>query len=391
MNQRHCKTCGRPLSEDGLGGLCALCMMKFVMEDGGISPQPSTFNAQVSLLTIPGYEVHEEVARGGMGIVYRARELEPEREVALKMLLPHQVASPGMRERFHLEARAVAALEHPAILPVHHVGEHNGLPFFTMKLATGGTLAQRKSKLPGNCREIAELVATLADAVQFAHERGVLHRDLKPGNVLFDEAGRPYVSDFGLAKLVGADSDLTHSVELLGTPHYVAPEIAARSAKAATTASDIYSLGAILYELLAGRPPFDAEGVPALLKKIVEEEPNRITNYDLRFTSVHREGRTNPVPRDLEVICFKCLAKKPERRYTTARELAEDLRRWLAGRTILARPATPLERVHSWMRRNPALATLGSVLALVLIAAVVWEARSNRKLQHALSDSLRRQ
>ena len=226
-------------------------------------------------MRIPGYEITEEIARGGMGIVYRARQVDPARTVALKMLLPHQLGSGEMAERFRLEVRALTELEHPAILPVYQVGEHDRLPFFTMKLATGGTLAQRKSEYTGQWRKIAELLATLADAVHFAHEHGVLHRDLKPGNVLFDDACRPYVSDFGLAKLVGADSDLTRSVDFLGTPHYVAPEVAMRSARQATTASDIYSLGAILYELLAQRPPFDAEGVPALLKKIAEQEPAR--------------------------------------------------------------------------------------------------------------------
>ena len=383
-------------------GLCASCMMQWVVEEA-VDPQPlvtpkseeggSALNFQPVLLNLPGYEVYEEIARGGMGIVYRARQLEPQRAVALKMLLPHQVASPGMLERFRLEARAIAALEHPAILPVHEVGEHNGLPFFTMKLATGGTLAQRKDALASDWRAIAELVVTLADAVQFAHERGVLHRDLKPGNVLFDEAGRPYVSDFGLAKLVGADSDLTRSVELLGTPHYVAPEVAARSAKDATTASDVYSLGAILYELLAGRPPFQAEGVPALLKKIVEDdvplEPlNRLGAKGAPSTAQRFSAST---PRDLQVICLKSLAKAPARRYASARELAEDLRRWLAGRTILARPATRLERVRAWVRRNPALATMSGLLALVLVTAVIRQARSNRQLQHALAESLLRE
>jgi hypothetical protein len=365
------------------------------------------------LLNIPGYEVNEEIARGGMGIVYRARQREPRRTVALKMLLPHQVTSPGMLERFRLEARAIAALEHPNILPVHHVGEHKGLPFFTMKLATGGTLAERKAQFAGNWRGMAELIATLSDAVQFAHERGVLHRDLKPGNVLFDEAGRAHVSDFGLAKLVGTESDLTRSVELLGTPHYVAPEVAVRSAKEATTASDVYSLGAILYELLAGRPPFEAEGVPALLKKIAEEEPNPpsavAAGVSRRLVSATREAAESSakeevsrsltaaateggrMPRDLQVICLKCLAKEPARRYSTARELAEDLRRWLEGRTILARPATRFERVRSWVRRNPALALVSAALMLVLGIAVVLQAQANRRLQQALAESLLRQ
>ncbi|HXG47313.1 MAG TPA: serine/threonine-protein kinase [Methylomirabilota bacterium] len=422
-NASHCTACGHPLAEDGLGGVCASCLLKLVVEDGGTRLPEATADTGGARWSIPGYEIHEEIARGGMGIVYRAWQRDPERQVALKMLLPHQAASPGMRERFHLEARAIAALEHTAILPVYHVGEHNGLPFFTMKLATGGTLAQRKADFAGDWRRAAELAATLADAVQFAHERGVLHRDLKPGNVLFDEAGRAYVSDFGLAKLAGVDSDLTRSVEFLGTPHYAAPEVAAGSARSATIASDIYGLGAILYELLAGRPPFEAEGVPALLKKIAEEEPvpprfvaasvsrgatAAATSNAIRsrrrgpaadpeeigrgFTAAATsKAATTPVPRDLEVICLKCLAKEPTRRYASARDLAADLRRWLEGRTILARPATPWERVQSWARRNPTLALMGSALATVLVVAVIWQARSNRQLQHALSESLLRQ
>src|SRR5687767_4296220 len=224
-------------------------------------------------MRVAGHEIAAEIARGGMGIVYRARQLDPPRTVALKMLLPHQLGSAEMAERFRIEVSTLTLLEHPAILPVYQVGEHERLPFFTMKLATGGTLAQRKHEYAGDWHAVAELMATLAEAVQFAHERGVLHRDLKPGNILFDEQGRAYVSDFGLAKLVSAESNLTRSMDFLGTPNYVAPEVATRSAQQATTASDIYSLGAILYELLAGRPPFAAEGIPALLKKIAEEPP----------------------------------------------------------------------------------------------------------------------
>jgi len=377
-NVRLCKSCGRPLVDDGLEGVCASCMFGWVMGEPASDPQPSTLDPQPSLLNIPGYEIREEIARGGMGIVYRARQKDPRRTVALKMLLPHQVASPEMVERFRLEARAIATLEHPAILPVHHVGEHDGLPFFTMKLATGGTLAQRKAQFAGDWRAIAELMATLADAVQFAHERGVLHRDLKPGNVLFDDQDRPYVSDFGLAKLVGAESNLTRSVDFLGTPHYVAPEVATRSAKDATTSSDIYALGAILYELLAGRPPFEADGMPALLKMIAEEEPKKFTIYDLRFTSESAEGRANrkskivnAVPRDLEVICLKCLAKEPARRYATALELANDLRRWLAGEPILARETNVIEKLWLWSRRHRVTATLIAAVFVLLVALVV--------------------
>jgi WD40 repeat protein len=360
------------------------------------------------LMRVAGYEILEEIARGGMGIVYRARQLDPRRTVALKMLLARQAASPDMGERFRLEVRALTELDHPAILPVHQTGEHDGLPFFTMKLATGGSLAEHKEEFAGNWRRIAELMATLADAVQFAHERGILHRDLKPGNILFDNQDRPYVSDFGLAKLVSDDSNLTRSVDFLGTPHYVAPEVALRSARAATIASDLYSLGAILYELMAGRPPFEAEGIAALLKKIVEEEPVKPsaaraemghTKAEIRNPKVEANPKSEirkeneadasrrssvfevssafgfrpsdfSVPRDLEVICLKCLAKEPARRYDSARALAEDLRRWLEHREILARPAGLGERAWLWARRHRATAAaLG--FALVLLLALV--------------------
>ncbi len=368
-----CHTCGRPLAEDGF---CASCLLGSVLEDRGWSPvesQPSPANKL--FFFIPGHEVMAEVARGGMGIVYRARQIEPPREVAIKMLLPHQLGSAGMRERFRLEARAIAALDHPVILPVYLVGAQDRMPFFTMKFATGGTLAQRKARYRSDWRGIASLMATLADAVHFAHEHGVLHRDLKPGNILFDEHGRAYVSDFGLAKVIGEDSDLTRSVDFLGTPHYVAPEVAMRSAREATTSSDVYSLGAILYELLAGRPPFEADGVPALLKKISEEEatpPSRAIRADgaSPVTVPATPGTLASVPRDLEIICLKCLAKEPGRRYASALELANDLRRWLAGEPILARQTLVLERIWLWSRRHRFTAALIGAVVVLLIALI---------------------
>ena len=387
-----CKSCGRLMMPSEMEGICPACFWEglFAAEEGevtGLTPEP-----KASLLRLPGYEVLEEIARGGMGIVYRARQLEPRRTVALKMLLPHRGGMADMSERFQIEVRALTELEHPAILPVHQTGEHDGLPFFTMKLATGGTLASQMDKFAGNWRKIAKLMATLADAIQFAHERGILHRDLKPGNILFDEQDRPYVSDFGLAKLISVDSQLTQSTDFLGTPHYVAPEVAARSARQATTASDIYSLGAILYELLAGRPPFEAEGVASLLRKIVEEEPKRpstrISNEETAKTEIqgprseanlkgeaqtaHRAGDVVwkselTIPRDLEVICLKCLAKEPGRRYGTARDLAADLTSFIEGKTITARQSSSRERLWSWCRRRPALAGLTVALALTAL------------------------
>jgi serine/threonine protein kinase len=354
-------------------------------------------------MRVPGYELNSEIARGGMGIVYRAQQLEPPRTVALKMLLPHQLGVAGMAERFRLEVRTLTELEHPAILPVYQAGEYEELPFFTMKLATGGTLAQRRKQLAGEWRGIAELMARLADAVQFAHEHGVLHRDLKPGNILFDDQDRAYVSDFGLAKLLSGDSDLTPSANFLGTPHYVAPEVATRNARQATIASDVYSLGAILYELLAGRPPFEAEGVPALLRKIVEEEPVTPSTARLNKASPNDNSEMPgigespsplsvassdaPVPRDLEVICLKCLAKEPARRYASARELSEDLRRWLDGQPILARPVSTGERLWRAAMRNPTLAAVSVLLILTLIVggALLW--RANLRLSQALKKS----
>jgi eukaryotic-like serine/threonine-protein kinase len=403
MKERQsCPACGAILPADRLSGLCPACTWHglFVSDEDETAP-PAPNAAGAPLMRLAGYELLEEIARGGMGIVYRARQLEPRRIVALKMLLPHQLGSPEMAARFRLEVRALSELEHPAILPVYQMGEQDGLPFFAMKLATGGTLAQRKERYCGKWRTIAELVRSLAEGVQFAHERGVLHRDLKPGNILFDDQDRAYISDFGLAKVASAETDLTRSVDFLGTPHYVAPEVATRSARQATISSDIYSLGAILYELLAGGPPFEAESVPALLKKIVEEEPILKSKVQSLKSKVpltlspsdgERENNENTfvakfdsIPRDLEVICLKCLTKEPERRFVSARALAEDLGRWLAGEPIQARPVTTAERTWKWVKRNPVLATVTAALLLSLIGGGFGLWRSDRAVRKALS------
>jgi WD40 repeat protein len=295
------------------------------------------------------------------------------------MLLPHQLGSAEMRERFRLEIRAVVGLEHPAILPVYQVGEYEGMPYFTMKLATGGTLASRLRQFQQQYREIAELMISLADAVHFAHERGALHRDLKPGNILFDEANRPYISDFGLAKFTeneGADAPaITHSIQLLGTPEFLPPEVAAGGVARATTAGDLYSLGAILYQLLTSRPPFTGAGLTTLLKSIVEQEPTRPTRL------------AASVPHDLEIICLKCLAKEPSERYASAREFAKDLCRWLSGRPILARPISIPARVRHWTRRNPALAAVSLLLAVAVVTAITLQVRTNRNLRRAFIDA----
>lgn len=375
------------------------------MEPDPAETEPAPPPPGPSLLPIPGHRVLEEIARGGMGIVYRARQLEPRRTVALKMLLPQQMGSEEMRQRFRLEARAIASLDHPAILPVYQVGELDGLPFFTMKFAAGGSLAARGPGYRGQFRRIATLVAALAEAVQFAHAHGILHRDLKPGNILFDDAGQPYISDFGLAKFLDTDAALTPSLHCLGTPNYMAPEIAARGVSAATTASDLYSLGAILYELLAGRPPFDAPAIPVLLKMIAEQEPTPPAAVQSQSQTSPDEGQPQPaarhtlqcgpvragettVPRDLQTICLKCLAKAPALRYGSARELADDLRRWLAGQPIVAHPLSRRLRLVRWARRNPTIALLALLLALALAGGGLALARSNHLLRDALLDSL---
>jgi eukaryotic-like serine/threonine-protein kinase len=401
---RWCRACGAELDHHRLGGLCPTCALGAVLEPDGEELEPRPPPGAIPSLSISGHEVLEEIARGGMGIVYRARQLDPSRIVALKMLLPHRSPSAEMQERFRLETRVIASLEHAAILPVYAGGEYHGMPYFTMKFAAGGTLAARRDGYRGQFRPIADLMIQIAGAVHFAHERGVLHRDLKPGNILFDELGRPYVSDFGLAKYEDVDDGLTGSAHLLGTPHYLAPEIATHGARAATTASDTYSLGAILYELLAGRPPFEAEDLPELLRKTAEDVPaapsavkplppaeeSKAGAGSASRGSVHDEPSGVPpvnIPRDLDFICFKCLSKDPDRRYGTARELAEDLQRWLDGSLILARPVSRAERVWRWVGRNPLVALLTVLLALVLLGGGVALLRSNLKLVRSLGDT----
>jgi hypothetical protein len=301
------------------------------------------------------YELIEEIARGGMGVVFKARQASLNRVVALKMVLSGRFASPADLQRFHVEAEAAAQLDHPNVLPVHEVGEHDGRPFFSTKLAEGGSLAGRVAELVQKPREAAALVAAVARAVDFAHRRGVLHRDLKPANVLLDAAGTPYVTDFGVAKLVGegAAGGPTETGAIVGTPGYMAPE-QARGEKTLTTAADVYSLGAILYELLAGRPPFRAATALDTVLQVLEREPD-----DPR--------KANPLAnRDLSAVALKCLAKAPNGRYASAAELADDLERWLAGEPTRARPPGLAGLAWRWLRRNAAAAT--TVVAL----GVAW-------------------
>jgi WD40 repeat protein/predicted Ser/Thr protein kinase len=299
------------------------------------------------------YQIQGELARGGMGVVFRARQVSLNRPVALKMIAAGQLAAPSQVQRFRIEAEAAARLDHPNIVPIFEIGEHQGRHFYSMKLLEGGNLAEHRIE---DRTKVALLMAKVARAIHYAHQRGVLHRDLKPTNILIDSRGEPHVTDFGLAKLFDEDTTLTQSISVLGTPAYMAPELASGKAAQATTAADVYSLGAMLYHVLSGQPPFIAENIPALLRRIVEDQPRSI-------------GKG--VDRDLQIICFNCLAKDPMRRYSSAQTLAEDLERWLAGEPIQARPAGPAEKLWRWCRRKPALAALWCSLLLALLAGVI--------------------
>lgn len=304
------------------------------------------------------YDVLGELGHGGMGVVYRARQISLGRQVALKVILGGQLASPRELARFQNEAEAVAALEHPGIVPIYEVGRHEPFHYYSMKLMEGGSVGARLDEFAHDPSRAAALVATVARAIQYAHEHGVLHRDLKPANILLDAAGQPTVADFGLARRLeenSADaSALTQTGAILGTPGYMPPEQAAGRRAEITVATDVYGLGAILYALLTGKAPFRGDSVIEVLHRVRSQPPEL-------------PRRLNPrVPRDLEVICLKCLEKSPSRRYSTAATLADDLDRFLAGEPIEARPVSRAARLAMWSRRNPLPTFLGVLAGLAL-------------------------
>jgi tetratricopeptide (TPR) repeat protein len=290
-----------------------------------------------------------------MGVVYRARQVSLNRDVAVKMLLFGEFSSPEFVRRFRMEAEAAASLQHPNIVAIHEIGEHEGQHYFSMDLIEGQTLAELIRHKPVPARRAALMVKTIAEAVDYAHQRGVLHRDLKPSNVLIDAAARPHITDFGLAKLLKADGERTATGDVLGSPSFMPPEQADRQRAVVGRHSDIYSLGAILYNLLTGRPPFMAETVKETLLQVLEKEPvsPRLLNAS--------------VPRDLETICLKCLCKEPLARYPTAADLAQELERWLSGQPIRARPASLPGKIWRWSTRQPALAAMAATVILLLL------------------------
>lgn len=348
-----CSDCGAPIPRNAPQGLCPRCLVRQCL-GSLVRPGPPV----ASLLTgrfFGDYELLTEVGRGGSAVVFKARQFGLNRVVALKLLASGPVASRDFIHRFHTEASAAARLEHPHIVPIYEFGEHEGNHFLAMRYCEGGTLRERIAHSRPSPEEAARLLIAIASAVDFAHRHGILHRDLKPANILLDAEGKPFVSDFGLARVLAEDSSLTLTHSILGTVAYLSPEIAAAGAASATTASDIYGLGCILYELLAERPPFLKSTLAATLRAIGDENPVR-----------PREGNA-AVPLDLETICLKCLEKDPGKRYRSAQFLAEDLQRFLNNEPISARPITRRARLMCWSRRNPALALAYAVALLLFI------------------------
>lgn len=384
----RCPQCGDEISGETMEGLCAGCLLERALGDqtswreGGEKGRPAEEEAATPT-QIDGYQLHECLGRGGMGVVFRAKCVGDDEVVALKTLAAGPLASPQEVKRFRLEAEAVARLGHPHIVPVYMVGEEGGRHYFVMKLAEGGSvvdLVEQRAKEghPVEPEEGALLVSKVAQAVHFAHQRGLLHRDIKPANILLDEKGEPMVADFGLAKQIHGSTQLTLAGAALGTPSFMAPEQTGGTGDEVTTAADVYGLGALLYFVLTGAPPLSAATPLELLRRIGTEQP-----LPPRRLGVE-------VDRDLELICLKCLEKEPERRYASARALADDLESWRKGLPIVARPATVRERLRAWRRRRPvaAVSVLITGLGLLLLGGVLLganfllQAERNTALAH---------
>lgn len=388
---RACPSCGRPLRSDTLEGLCPACLLAAGLTEA-LSPDRANAvqDAAPGVRRFGDYILIEEIDRGGMGVVHKARQISLDRIVALKMILGGTLAGSDHIERFRDEAQAAATLRHPNIVAIHEVGEHQGQLYFTMDYIEGKNLAQVISEMGfqnTDFRRSARWIKAVADAVHHAHQHGVLHRDIKPANILIDQNDQPHITDFGLAKRFTVapstdptgpasaaihsprptrHSELTLSGQVLGSPSYLSPEQAEGRRSAVGVASDIYSIGAVLYHLLTGRPPFQGQTFTALLRQVIEIDPVP-------------PRRLNPsIPRDLETICLTCLEKEPSRRYAGARQLGDELGRFLANEPIRARPIGRSERTWRWCRRNPKLAAaLGAaVLCLALgLGTTTWQMR----------------
>src|SRR5438552_50947 len=393
---RICRKCGAKIFSDAPEGLCTGCVLETALgmavaagdssavasakadgcgyldkvEGGNVkSAQHKIAARSVEILGELGdYELLEEIGRGGQGVVFRARQKSLNRTVALKVIGLGQWATKAHLQRFRLEAEAAASLDHPCIVPIHEVGEREGCCYFSMNFVEGGQLDEVARREPMPIRRAAELIAKLARTVHYAHEHGILHRDIKPGNVLLDAKGEPHLTDFGLARLVESESTVTRTMEVLGTPSYMAPEQAVGNNVQVTSATDVYGLGAVFYQLLTGHPPFAGGTTYETIRLLLDTEP--------------RQPRIlNPkIDRDLSTICLKCLEKDPRRRYSSALALAEDLERWLKHKPIRARRTGLVIRGRKWVRRNPSIAVMATMLLLLAVplGVMIWKTGSER-------------
>src|SRR5437870_5585852 len=362
--KRVCAECGATVFADAPQGVCSVCLFRTGL--GSLDNESDeAFEPTVArmLKDFGDYELLEEIGRGGQGVVYRARQESLNRIVALKVIGLSHWATEAHLKRFRLEAEAAASLNHPCIVPIYEVGEREGACYFSMGLVEGGQLDAVAKREPMPIRQGAELIAKVARTVHYAHEHGILHRDIKPGNILLDAKGEPHLTDFGLARLVESESSVTHTLEVLGTPSYMAPEQAVGNNAAISSVTDVYGLGAVLYQLLTGQPPFAGGTTYETIKLLLDTEP--------------RQPRlVNPkIDRDLSTICLKCLEKDPKRRYSSALTLAEDLNRWLKHEPIQARRTGVFTRGRKWVRRNPARALLTASLVALAAASgwIVWK------------------
>ena len=336
-------------------------------------PADRTENLAIDGDIVIGYDILEELGRGGMGVVYKARDRKLKRTVALKMIISGLHASDEEMRRFQLEAEAVAKLQHPNIVQIYEVSEHEGRPYIALEFADGGSLDEQISGKPQDAQHSAELIEALAGAMQLAHENNIIHRDLKPANILLTADGVPRITDFGLAKRLDEDSSQTKSGAVLGTPSYMAPEQANGKSDTLGPATDTYALGGILYHMLTGRPPFQAATQLDTIIQLITDEPVPLRKLNPTLTV------------DLETICLKCLEKDVHRRYTSAAALGEDLKRYLAGEPILARPVTMVERSLKWAKRRPAMAGMISVSATALLVLIVGGVWYNLQLEKSLA------
>src|SRR5205809_349225 len=389
---RICRKCGAKILSDAPEGLCARCMLKIalgtfreaavagVVDPGSpdelsppnANPPPdnkTTTHVAGMLGELGDYELLEEVGRGGQGVVFRARQKSLNRTVALKVISLGQWASKAHLKRFRREAEAAASLDHPCIVPIYEVDERDGSCYFSMKFVEGGQLDEVTRREPMPIRRAVEFIAKVARIVHYAHEHGILHRDIKPGNILLDAKGEPHLTDFGLARLVESESTVTGTLEVLGTPSYMAPEQAAGNNAAVSSNTDVYGLGAVLYQLLTGQPPFAGGTTYETIKLLLDTEPRppRLLNPK--------------VDRDLSTICLECLENDPKRRYCSALALAEDLERWLKHEPIRARHTGVFARGKKWVQRNPSGALLAASLIALAAAAgwIVWKSELIRQ------------